>query len=63
MSKRFKAVWGNDYYAPGKREVGIDFFAEDVGYSREDRDAIDALAVGREWHSSDGSNHTVTRLS
>lgn len=63
MSKRFKAVWGNDYYEPGEREVGIDFFAEDVGYSAEDRVAIEALAVGQEWPSSDGTNHTVTRLS
>lgn len=63
MSKRFKAVWGNDYYELGNHEVGIEFFAEDAGYSSEDRDTIDALEVGKEWQPSDGSNHTVTRIS
>lgn len=63
MSKRFKAEWGNDYFKPGKQEVGSDFFTDEVGYSSDDRAEIDALAVGQEWQSSDGSNHTVTRLS
>lgn len=63
MSKRFKAIWGNDYYEPGEREVGIEFFAEDVGYAAEDKGAIDALAVDQEWRCTDGSNHTVIRLS
>ena len=63
MKKRFQAVWGNDYHKPGKRKVGSDFFEKAVGYSGEDRAAIDALAVGETWRSSDGTNHTVTRLS
>jgi len=53
----------NDYYESGEREVGIDFFAKDVGYAAEDKGAIDALAAGQEWQCPDGSNHTVIRLS
>ena len=63
MSKRFNAVWGSDYYEPGERQVGIEFFAEDIGYNSEDKSAIDALVNGEEWRASDGSNHTVTRVS
>lgn len=63
MSKRFLAVWGNDYHEPGQREESIEAFSEMMGYSSEDTAAIDALAVGHVWHASDGSNHTVTRLS
>lgn len=33
MSKRFKASWGTDYYEPSEREVGLDFFAVDVGHA------------------------------
>lgn len=63
MSKRFLAVWGDDYYEPGQREVGIESFAEDKGYSSDAQPAVDALAIGEQWSPSDGSNHTVTRIS
>lgn len=63
MSKRFKAVWGNDFWREEEREVGSNFFSKDVGYSSEDKAAIDALAVGQEWQSPAGTNHTVTRIS
>lgn len=63
MSKRFNAVWGNDYYEPSERQVGIEFFAADVGYNIDDKGVIDALANGEEWQALDGFNHTVTRVS
>jgi len=63
MSKRFLAVWGNDYHEPGQREVGIEDFSEAFGYDPEVKPAIDALAVGDVWRATDGTNHTVTRLS
>lgn len=62
MSKRFLAVWGNDFSEPGQREEDIDAFSETSGYAAEDTAAIDALAVGESWRAKDGTNHTVTRL-
>lgn len=63
MKKRFQAVWGNDFHKSGKRKVGLEFFDASVGYTDEDRAAIDALGVGETWRSPDGTNHTVTRIS
>ena len=61
MGTQFNSVWDN--YELGERQVGVEFFSGNVGYDSEHKRAIEALAIGEEWQCSDGSNHTVTRLS
>lgn len=61
-ASRYLAAWGTGYVKPGTKEVGIEFFTDDLGYHNRDRDAIAALGVGQTC-LLDAGDHAVTRLS
>jgi hypothetical protein len=43
--KLFICVWNNFYTKPGIREVGIDFFNDEMGYHKDDVELISKLEV------------------
>lgn len=59
----FAATWSDDFVKPGTHELGADFFTDENGYTRAEREVIASLKVGETWTSPRyGSHHTVTRL-
>ena len=58
---RFCASWGSSYVEPGSKEVGLDFFTQDLGYTEEDRHAISSLFVGQ-GITLDAGDHEVKRI-
>jgi len=63
VAKKFLAKWGSDYQHPGEKIVTIRFFTQDKGYDEYDIEEIKALRIGGVYKASDGSSHTVKRLS
>lgn len=60
--KTFLATWGLGYFRPGINQVGIEFFAEEAGYTAEDIGRIRELEEGQSIDFSENGIHSIVRL-